>query len=88
MQPSYPPTPPPTPPPPRTHTQAVKKAYKNAERDYDKMFEFESDHIAIDIPEEGIVTGGGWKLQPVSSNPVVSGYLATHNPVKFHVDAA
>ena len=58
-------------PPP---TQAVKKEYKNAERDYDKMFEFESDRITIDIPEEGIVTGGGWKLKPVS-NPVVSGSI-------------
>ena len=64
----------PLPLPPSTHThdtQAVKKEYKNAEKDYDKMFEFESDCITIDIPEEGIVTGGGWKLEPVS-NPAVS----------------
>ena len=50
--------------------QAVKEEYRDAELDFDRVVEFESDRFTIDIPIKGIVVDGGWKILP-KGRPVV-----------------
>ena len=55
---------------------------KDAEFDSEMLVQFESDRIDIDIPSEGIVVEGGWKIIPLYP-PVVCLIITVFSPGKF-----
>ena len=57
---------------PAVFLQVVQQEYttRGATIGPDLLIEFESDHLSLELPSEGVTLEGGWKLFPLF-NPMV-----------------